>query len=433
MTLSAAPVRGVPEVRPGDDLAAMLVSAATAADGPGLRDGDVVVVTSKVVSKAEGRVVRGRDRDEVIDEQTERVVSAWTGPNGRTVIARTRQGLVLAAAGVDASNTEPGTLVLLPEDPDGSARQLRKALRGALGVNVAVVISDTMGRAWRLGQVDGAIGAAGLRALDDLRGTADTLGRPLDVTIRAVADEIASTADLVAGKASGIPAVVVRGLDDLVLDPGMDGPGASSLLRPDSEDRFRLGTPEAMRTAVLQRRSVRQFSGRRVPREAIDRAITAAMSAPSPHNTRPWEFVVLEKGQRRTRLLDAMHAAWVADLQADGLDESSIERRTARGTMLRTAPLLIVPLLRTAGAEDYADEPRSSAEHTMFVLSTGAAIENMLVSMAADGLGACWTGSTLFCSDVVRRQLGAPVDAWPVAAIAVGYPAPAPSEQASQP
>jgi coenzyme F420-0:L-glutamate ligase/coenzyme F420-1:gamma-L-glutamate ligase len=424
MTLIAHPVHGLPEVRPGDDLAGLLAAALTSDGAPGLQDGDVLVVTSKVVSKAEGRLAVGRDRDEVIDSETASVVSEWTGPHGRTVISRTRHGLVLAAAGVDASNTQPGTLVLLPDDPDGSARRLRTALRVALGVNAGVVVSDTMGRAWRLGQTDAAIGAAGLHVLDDLRGTTDSHGQRLDVTVRAIADEIASTADLVAGKASGIPAVVVRGLDGLVLDPGMDGPGASSLLRPENEDRFRLGAPDAMRTAVLQRRSVREFTGEPVPRAAIDRAITAARSAPSPHNTRPWDFVVLEQGQRREGLLTAMHAAWVADLRADGLDEASLERRTARGSLLWSAPLLVVPLLKTWAAHSYADKQRSSAEHTMFVLSMGAAIENMLVSLAADGLGACWTGSTLFCSDLVRRQLGAPIDVWPVAAIAVCYPDP---------
>ena len=427
MTLTALPLNGIPEVRPGDDLTALLVTVATAPDGPGLTDGDVVVVTSKVVSKAEGRLVRGRDREEVIDEQTEQVVAQWQGPNGRTVIARTHHGLVLAAAGVDASNVSPGTLALLPEDPDTSARRIRAGIRDRTGVNVGVVVADTMGRAWRVGQADAAIGAAGLRVVEDLRGSTDSHGQRLVVTVRALADEIAATADLVAGKASGVPAVVLRGLPETVLPAGEDGPGATALIRAETEDRFRLGTREAMRAGVLQRRSVRRFTDDPVPHEAIQRALAAARAAPAPHHTKPWEFVVLDKGERRTLMLEAMRRRWVADLQDDGLDEAEIARRLTRGDLLRTAPLVVVPLLRTSEAQSYPDARRSSAERTMFVLSMGAAIENMLVSLAADGLGSTWMGSTLFCPDVVQHTLGLPAEWLPAAAVAVGYPSGQPS------
>jgi coenzyme F420-0:L-glutamate ligase/coenzyme F420-1:gamma-L-glutamate ligase len=423
VTLHAYPVHGVPEVRPGDDLASLLVAGLTSDGGPGLQDGDVLVVTSKVVSKAEGRLVVAQDRDEVIDSETATVVSQWNGPNGRTVIARTRHGLVLAAAGVDASNTDHGTLVLLPENPDGSARRLRTALRDSLCVSVGVVVSDTMGRAWRVGQTDAAIGAAGLRVLDDLRGGVDSHGRRLDATFRAVADEIACVADLVAGKASGIPAVVVRGVENMVLNADDPGPGASAMIRPEAEDRFRLGTVEAMRAAVLQRRTVRSFSDGLVPADAIERAIEAAKRAPAPHHTQPWEFVVLHPGETRTRLLDGMRAAWIADLEADGLGDESITRILRRGDLLRSAPVLVVPLLRTDGAHDYPDERRSSAERTMFVLSMGAAIENMLIHLAAEGLGACWTGSTLFCPDRVRATLGLSASVAPQGCLAIGWPA----------
>ena len=356
----------------------------------------------------------------MIDSETESVVSEWAGPHGRTVIARTRHGLVLAAAGVDASNTEPGTLVLLPDDPDVSARGLRVALMEALGANVGVIVSDTMGRAWRVGQTDAAVGAAGLRVVDDLRGGTDAYGQRLDATVRAVADEIASMADLVAGKSSGVPVVVVRGLTDLVLDPADHGQGASALIRAGGDDRFRLGTAEAMREAVLQRRTVRRFTDEPVPEAAIARAIAAARMAPAPHHTKPWEFVVLERGERRGRLLDAMQAAWIADLEADGHSKDAITRRVRRGDLLRSAPLLMIPLLRVDGADQYADTRRASAEFAMFVLSMGAAVENMLLSLAADGLGAAWTGSTLFCPDVVREILDGPGTWHPMGAVSVG-------------
>jgi coenzyme F420-0:L-glutamate ligase/coenzyme F420-1:gamma-L-glutamate ligase len=212
--VTVIPVTGLPEITAGADLAALIAAAV-----PELRDGDILVVTSKIVSKAEGRVVTA-PRDQAIEAETVRVVAR----RGPTTIAQTRHGLVLAAAGVDESNTAPGTVVLLPEDPDESARRLRKALHQRTGRSVGVLVTDTMGRPWRAGQTDNAIGAAGVTPVRDYRGEPDTFGNILEVTVAAVADEIASAADLVKGKARQVPVALVRGLDGLVTEP--DGPGA---------------------------------------------------------------------------------------------------------------------------------------------------------------------------------------------------------------
>ena len=231
---------GIPEVRAGDDLAG-LIGAALAAHGDGCRDGDVLVVTSKIVSKAEGRIVAASDREDAITAETVRVVAT----RGNTRIVENRLGIVGAAAGVDASNTAEGTVLLLPEDPDASARALCGALRERFGVRLGVLISDTLGRAWRLGQTDIAIGAAGMQVVDDLRGGTDTQGRPLAVTVPVVADEIAGATDLVKGKATGLPVAVVRGMGRLVTDE-VDTPGARTLVRTGEMDMFRLGTDEAL-------------------------------------------------------------------------------------------------------------------------------------------------------------------------------------------
>jgi coenzyme F420-0:L-glutamate ligase/coenzyme F420-1:gamma-L-glutamate ligase len=231
-------VPGVGEVASGTDLLDLL-------DGVELVDGDVVVVTSKVVSKAEGRVTAGPKEAAVVAE-TRRVVAR----RGPTTIARTRHGLVLAAAGVDASNVAAGHLVLLPLDPDESARRLRRGIASRRRVNVAVVVSDTAGRAWRTGQTDIAVGAAGLRVLDDHAGRIDSYGNALAVTLPAVADEVAGAAELATGKLSMSPLSVVSGLAPLVLPPGEDGPGAAALVRPDGEDMFGLGSREAVVEAV---------------------------------------------------------------------------------------------------------------------------------------------------------------------------------------
>ncbi len=233
-------LEGVPEVRPGDDLVELVADAA----GGTLADGDILVVTSKIVSKAEGRIVAAADREDAITAETVRVVATREYPGGITRIVENRLGMVAAAAGVDASNTDDGTVLLLPVDPDASARALAAGLRERLGAEVGVIVSDTLGRPWREGQTDVAIGAAGLHVVDDLRGQTDAAGKPLMVTLPCVADELAAAGDLVKGKASGCPVAVVRGMGRLV--GPLDLPGARSIVRPSERDMFRLGTEEAL-------------------------------------------------------------------------------------------------------------------------------------------------------------------------------------------
>lgn len=238
--LTIWPLGGMPEVTAGDDLVAMIRDAATEP----LVDGDILVVTSKIVSKAEGRMIAADDREDAITAETVRVVASRTAEGGHTTrIVENRLGIVAAAAGVDASNTPHGTVLLLPVDPDASARAIAAGLRAQLGVRVGVIVSDTLGRAWREGQTDAAIGAAGVHVFEDLRGGTDAEGRPLVVTMPCVADELASAADLVKGKASRMPVAVVRGRGDLVGD--LDLPGARSIVRDPARDMFRRGADEA--------------------------------------------------------------------------------------------------------------------------------------------------------------------------------------------
>jgi coenzyme F420-0:L-glutamate ligase / coenzyme F420-1:gamma-L-glutamate ligase len=420
------PVTGLPEFRPGDDLTAAVVAAA-----PWLRDGDVLVVTSKVLSKCEGRLVAAPEDPETRDTLRRKLVDAEAvrvlARKGRTLITENRLGIVQAASGVDGSNIGTDELALLPVDPDASAVTLRAGLREQLGVDVGVVITDTMGRAWRNGQTDAAVGAAGVSVLHGYAGALDRHGNELLVTEVAVADEIAAAADLVKGKLTAVPVAVVRGLS--LPD---DGSTARHLVRAGTDDLFWLGTAEALeqgrRQAQLLRRSVRQFADEPVPPQLIEDAVAEALTAPAPHHTRPVRFVWLQTPATRLQLLDRMRDKWRSDLSGDGRPADSVERRVARGQILYDAPEVVIPIMVPDGAHSYPDAVRTDAEHTMFTVAVGAAVQALLVALAVRGVGSCWIGSTIFAADLVRDELGLPDDWEPLGAIAIGY-----AEQPAEP
>jgi coenzyme F420-0:L-glutamate ligase/coenzyme F420-1:gamma-L-glutamate ligase len=415
------PVPGLPEFRPGDDVAAAIATAA-----PWLRDHDVVVVTSKVLSKSEGRIVaaptdpeeRDAVRRKLVDAEAVRVLAR----KGRTLITENAIGLIQAAAGVDGSNVDSAELALLPVDPDGSAAILRARLAELLGVTVGIVVTDTMGRAWRNGQTDTAIGAAGLAVLHGYGGAHDAHGNELVVTEVAVADEIAAAADLVKGKLTGIPVAVVRGLT--LRDDGSNG---HTLVRAGEEDLFWLGAEEAIqmgrRQAQLLRRSVRHFASEPVEPALVESAVAEALTAPAPHHTRPVRFAWVRDHELRVRLLDGMSDEWRADLRGDGRSDDAVDRRVSRGQILYDAPELVIPFMVPDGAHAYPDAARTAAEHTMFTVAAGAAVQALLVALAVRDIGSCWIGSTIFAADLVRRELDLPADWEPLGAIAIGHTA----------
>jgi len=235
MTLSIIPVAGIPEIAAGDELAVLIADAACAQETP-LQDGDCLVVTQKIVSKAENRLVRLDPEDRaaraaLVESESVRIVRR----RGDLIISETKHGFVCANAGIDLSNVEDGWAALLPVDGDRSAKHVRDALQARAGVDVAVIISDTFGRPWRQGLTDVAIGVSGIAAVVDLRDTPDALGRNLMVTEVAIADEIASAAELVMGKAAAVPVAIVRGLNAEWFRDGT----IREMIRPSSEDLFR--------------------------------------------------------------------------------------------------------------------------------------------------------------------------------------------------
>jgi len=274
-----------------------------------------------------------------------------------------------------------------------------------------------------MGQTDVALGAAGLTILRDERGAVDLEGRTLEVTVGAVGDAVAGAADLVRAKGSGTPFVLLRGLATVTAAGGATPGTGADLVRPLEEDLFRRGGAEAVLHGISARRTVRRFAtDRSVPAATILEAVTAASTAPAPHHTRPWRFVQLAD-ETRGPLLDAMAETWRADLLADGVAEATVGARLARSDALhRQAPVLLAAFVDLATAHPYADVRRARAERDLFVLSGGAAIEALLIALAARGLGAAWTSSTAFCPDTVRDVLGLPTTWEPLGTIAVGWP-----------
>ncbi|GAB3420887.1 coenzyme F420-0:L-glutamate ligase [Flindersiella endophytica] len=335
-TVSVRPVHGLPEFGAGDDLPSIIAGGLGAG---GLADGDIVVVSSKIVSKAEGRVVDGVERTDAVRAETVRLVAQ----RGQTQIVQTRHGFVMAAAGVDNSNVALGSLVLLPLDPDASARELRQALSARFGgVRIGVVVTDTFGRPWRLGQIDLAVGSAGVVALSEHRGMVDAYGNELAVTAPAYADELASAADLVKAKLAQVPVAVISGLGHLLTDA--DGPGVSALVRTGPDDMFALGTREAMRAAARLPRTVGALREEPVDLEVV-REVLAAFAVPG--------VTEIDDHQTRKPILDQYALpSTCCLLSVDGADPVLLDRLKLGFAVERLGVLDVAASLLAIGAPE---------------------------------------------------------------------------------
>jgi len=352
MRLEILPVLGIGDVAEGDDLAELIAGAA-----PWLRDGDVLVVTSKIVSKAEGRLVdvpaeegpaRLAARDEVLAAETVRTVAA----RGATRIVQTHHGFVMAAAGIDASNVDASKLVLLPKDPDASARTLRAALRRRHGADVAVIVSDTMGRPWRNGLTDVALGVAGMSAIRDHRGEVDPYGNELSITQMAVVDELAGAGELIKGKCDQVPVAVVRGY--LTAPTSDDDTGARSLIRDAAQDLFSLGTAEARTAGLLAAATLADTALAGGAAEMTEEALTRAVDA------------VRSSIAEATRFTPVTDAAAVAQL----------------GALLDGWPATATAAVHCRLADDAEGTPADAAALIRF----GADVHRLRAALAAQGL-----------------------------------------------
>ena len=382
---------GIPEVKPHDDLPGLIVRAIRSA-GLTLVDGDVLVVTQKVVSKAEGRVVPAEPDGKAawVDRESRRVVAR----RGDLIIAETRHGFICANAGVDESNVAAGFLTLLPEDPDASAERIREAIAQMVGASVGVVVTDTFGRPWRRGLVNVAIGCAGFPALVDLRGGKDSVGRVLEVTIQALADEVAGAAGLVMGKAEGVPVAVVRGVR-------AEAPPtrAALMVRSPAEDLFRespLQALVAVESIGVAEETIDGAEGAHVPREVLRKAVAAACLASARAGSRDTPlFVAAASRMARRRLSVGLTAA---------SGSAALGRAAAVVVLCVQAPPLDRPAL---------------------LISCGVALQTLRLSLRAHGIASTWMalGPNL---EGLREALDLGEGWTPLAAIAAGLAASSP-------
>ena len=384
MTLEIIPLEGLPEVEPGDDLAALLEPslASHRAD-----EGDVIAVTQKIVSKSEGRIVPGRERASWVDRESVGVVAR----RGDLLITRTRHGFVCANAGVDASNVREGFLTLLPEDPDASAERLQKELSARLGLTrLGVVITDTFGRPWREGVVDVAIGCAGLPPLIDLRGTADDHGTTLEATVVALADAVAAASGLVMTKTARVPAALVRGLDAAIGDAPA-GP-ARALVRARADDLFW----ESALVAASVANANATFGPGDVPPNLVEEAVRAASGVPSLGD---WTFVALTSATARRRLLSVVGDA----------DDA-----------LRSAPVLIVPCVEVEGGRTSAPRTRHQGRKRRSSSPPAPRSGRSWSPCTRRASGRGGTRTTRLDADGVRAALELGADRRPLGIVAVG-------------
>ena len=430
-------IGGIPLIKPGDDLADIIVTALVAS-GQNLQDGDILVLAQKIVSKAQGRFVqlasvvpslraqqlaREVNKDvrlvELILQKSTEVVRHRRD----VLIVAHRLGFVMANAGIDFSNVDQssgeGVALLLPRDPDGTCAQLRAAIFKLTSADVSVIINDSHGRAFRTGTVGVAIGVSGLPALADLRGLPDLYGRSLQSTEVALADKIASAASLLMGQADeSRPVVLARGI------PIRDGTGnAAGLVRARKMDLFRDTRSDVAKDVLLSRRSVRRYASEAISDEVVDGLLWAAICAPSAHNSQPWRFAVARNLAVKERLARGMGDRLRSDRMRDGDSFPVIEGDIARSfARITDAPLVVVVCLTMEDADVYHDERRRRAEHQMAIQGTAMAMQNMQLAAHSIGLGSSIMCAPLFCPDVVREVCDLPVHWEPQALITVGYP-----------
>ena len=439
-------LEGIPLINPGDDISEIILNALEKNDFS-LENGDIILIAQTIISKSIGRIrnlkeikpsekaislyeeitpkaklknvpIKSPEHIQAILDESNEILKAE-----HVLITETKQGFVCANAGVDKSNVEgEDHVALLPENSDEISQLIREALRKSTGKDIAVIITDSFGRPFRVGAVGVALGVAGIQSILDKRGALDLFGHTLQSTIVGQVDNLASAAQLIMGEADeGLPIVIIRGYKFHLTD----NTSIQQILRETHSDLFRIETNENSLVKTLKnRRSYKlEFDKKSVDTNLIRDCIEVARWAPSAHNGQFWRYIIMEKGTTRTNLVDRMNEKLQNDLIRDGKSKEFIESKIKnRRQIFLMAPILILQCLETADLEKYADKEREINEFIMGVQSISASATYFLLALQARNLAACWYCAPLFAKNIVKEILKLPRSYVPMAFFTIGYP-----------
>ncbi len=438
-------LRGIPLIQPGDDIPKIILESLKVNDIT-LDEGDIIVIAQTIISKSNGRIrdlrtikpskrafeiyerispkaevhqipIKSPELIQAILEESDNILKAE-----HILLTETKSGFVCANAGIDKSNVEGESKVtLLPENPDDDADKIRNSLKKLTNKNVAVIISDSFGRPFRVGAVGVAVGVSGIEAILDKRGSRDLYGYELQSTIVAQVDNLASSAQLIMGETNeGIPVVIIKGYEFNF----NENTSIKSILRDKEIDLFRKKSFENGLDFLKNRRSYKlSFDLKNVDKKIIEKCIDVARWAPSAHNGQFWRYIILKEGKIRTELIERMNRKLREDLTVDGKSEHLIQQKILKTKQnFLEAPFLILLCLDTKDLEEYSDEERTNNEYILGIQSISASAVYLLLALDSENLAACWYCAPLFSKDIIKKVLKLPNSYEPMAFFTVGYP-----------
>jgi coenzyme F420-0:L-glutamate ligase/coenzyme F420-1:gamma-L-glutamate ligase len=438
-------LRGIPLIQPGDEITKIILDSLKT-NNTTLEEGDIIVIAQTIISKSNGRIrdlkdikpskraieiferispkaeiyqvpIKSPELIQAILEESEEILKAE-----HILLTETKSGFVCANAGIDKSNVEgESNVTLLPENPDEDATKIRNSLKKLTNKNVAVIISDSFGRPFRIGAVGVALGVSGIDAVLDKRGSRDLYGYELQSTIIAQVDSLASAAQLIMGETDeGIPVVIIKGYEFNF----NENSSIKSILRKKEIDLFRKKSFENGLDFLKNRRSYKlSFDLKNVDKKIIEKCIDVARWAPSAHNGQFWRYLILEKGKIRTELIENMNRKLRRDLTEDGKSEQFIQQKILKTKHnFLDAPFLILLCLDTKDLERYTDEERTNNEYLLGIQSISASAVYLLLALHSESLAACWYCAPLFSKEIIKKVLKLPNSYEPMAFFTVGYP-----------
>lgn len=438
-------LKGIPLIQPGDNIPQKILESLKS-NNVNLEDGDIIVIAQSIISKSNGRIrdlkkitpskraieiyenITPKAKSKGIPYKSPELIQAILEESNEilreehVLLTETKHGFVCANAGIDQSNVKgESNITLLPRNPDDDANKIRVALKKKINKNIAVIITDSFGRPFRVGAVGVAIGISGIDAIVEKRGSKDLFGYELQSTIIAQVDNLASAAQLVMGEADeGLPVVIIRGYKFNT----QEKTSIKSILRERSSDLFRRRLNEIFSEILKNRRSYKlKFDSREVDKSVIEKCVKLAGWAPSAHNGQFWRYIILEKGKIRNNLIERMNLKLRQDLEKDGKSEDFIQKKIdkTRENFLES-PILILLCLDTTDLEVYSDPERSNNEHILGIQSISASATYLLLSLHSEKLAASWYCAPLFSKEIVKEALQLPISYEPMAFFTVGYP-----------